>query len=59
MKLADATAHDMTTLVAVGGMVIALLLAIIYDQKDLGYVIAGALGGAISIKEGVKVNDKG
>ena len=49
MKLADITCHDMTTLIAVGGMVIGLLLAIVYDQKDLGYVIAGALGGAISL----------
>ena len=40
-------------------MVIGLLLAIVYDQKDLGYVIAGALGGAISLKEGIKNYDKG
>ena len=49
MRIADMNCHDMTTLIAVGGMVIGLLLAIIYDQKDLGYVIAGALGGAISL----------
>ena len=49
MKFADMSCHDMITLIAVGGMVIGLLLAIVYDQKDLGYVIAGALGGAISL----------
>ena len=59
MKLADITCHDMTTLIAVGGMVIGLLMAICFDQKDLGYVIAGALGGAISLKEGTKNYDKG
>lgn len=59
MKFTDITCHDMTTLIAVGGMVIGLLMAICFDQKDLGYVIAGALGGAISLKEGTKNYDKG
>ena len=59
MKFTDITCHDMTTLIAVGGMVIGLLMAICFDQKDLGYVIAGALGGAISLKEGIKNYDKG
>ena len=59
MRIADMNCHDVTTLIAVGGMVMGLLLAIVYDQKDLGYVIAGALGGAISLKEGVKNYDKG
>ena len=59
MRIADMNCHDVTTLIAVGGMVMGLLLAIVYDQKDLGYVIAGALGGAISLKEGTKNYDKG
>ena len=59
MRIADMNCHDVTTLIAVGGMVMGLLLAIVYDQKDLGYVIAGALGGAISLKEGIKNYDKG
>ena len=59
MRIADMNCHDVTTLIAVVGMVMGLLMAIVYDQKDLGYVIAGALGGAISLKEGVKNYDKG
>ena len=59
MRIADMNCHDVTTLIAVGGMVMGLLLAIVYDQKDLGYVIAGALGGAISLKEGIRNYDKG
>lgn len=59
MRIADMNCHDVTTLIAVGGMVMGLLLAIVYEQKDLGYVIAGALGGAISLKEGTKNYDKG
>ncbi|MCI6870495.1 MAG: hypothetical protein MR853_07220 [Selenomonadales bacterium] len=59
MKFADITCHDMTTLIAVGGMVLGLLMAICFDQKDLGYVIAGALGGAISLKERINNYDKG
>lgn len=59
MRIADMNCHDVTTLIAVVGMVMGLLMAICFDQKDLGYVIAGALGGAISLKERINNYDKG
>lgn len=49
MKINDMSCHELTTLIAVVGMVVGLLLSIVYDQRDLGYVIAGALGGAITL----------
>lgn len=49
MKINDMSCHELTILIAVVGMVVGLLLSIVYDQRDLGYVIAGALGGAITL----------
>ena len=59
MKVADITSHATPTIIAAAGMVLGLLLAIVYEQKELAYLIAGALAGAIRLKPGRTNYDKG
>lgn len=48
MRLKDMTVDDFKNIIAVVAIAIGLFVAIAMEQKDLSYVLAGALGGIVT-----------
>lgn len=59
MRLKDMTVDDFKNIIAVVAIAIGLFVAIAVEQKDLSYVLAGALGGIVTTTKQHTVHMKG
>lgn len=49
MKLEDLKVNELTDIIAVIGITIALFMAIYLEQKDVTLMLGGALGGVVGM----------